>query len=112
KNFVERFSSYFFPVFLLHLLEIRVGLKFRFLMRLRKSVPRANILADITSENPIFKFAPHPRGKFFFKFNGEIRNASRSVYHPWFYNSISRRLRWLLLVLDWGSTSRPEHWQY
>src|SRR5258706_7996800 len=57
-------------------------------MWLRKPVPGANILTDVATKNPIFKFALLLEGNFLFQFNGKIGYAFASINNVRLRNGI------------------------
>src|SRR5690554_2624296 len=63
-------------------------LEFGFCMGCRKSIPRTNILTNITAKNPVFKLSLYRLRDFLLKLNGEIRNAPGSIHHTWLHNGI------------------------
>ena len=44
-----------------------------------KTIPRAYVLADITTKHPIIKLTTHGRRQLVFQLNGEIRNTLASI---------------------------------
>jgi hypothetical protein len=64
---LKNIFGYFFP---LNPFPRFFGCEKRLGMGLRKPVPGANLLADVASENPSFRFIIEFRGDAIFQFNG------------------------------------------
>ena len=68
-----------FPGSFIHLPQFRAGFERLFLMRGGFPVPRADLLADIATENPVLKFVFIFLRQFTLGFNGMVRDAPACV---------------------------------
>src|SRR5690554_4320444 len=97
SSFYSRFLKYFTESFFGNIYPILFRKRQNFLFRIqnrlrmwnRKSIPRANILANITTKNPIVKLSFYFLRNVFFEFNSVIRNTFAAIYHIGRNNSLS-----------------------
>src|SRR5690606_35769418 len=81
KNGFKGFACDLFPFLPNHFLKRFRRIETRFLVRLRKTIPGADVLAYITPKDPVVEITPRILRNFFPEFDRIVGNTSAAIYH-------------------------------